>query len=74
MIAYEFVENDKVLLLGEGNFSFSVNLLRHLSKKENRSSFPNVCVTCYENEVNSDEMRQNVNALIELGNFIFNPI
>lgn len=51
-----FNENDSVLLVGEGNFSFSVALLQH-------NLNINVIATCYESSANQEATKQNVEYL-----------
>ena len=55
-----FKENSKVLLVGEGNFSFAVTLVR----KE-----LNVFLTasCYENEITQNTGKKNIEFLKESG-------
>ncbi|XP_063974995.1 ferredoxin-fold anticodon-binding domain-containing protein 1 homolog isoform X2 [Diachasmimorpha longicaudata] len=51
-----FHENDKILLLGEGNFSFSRSLLKHNLKIQ-------VTSTCYESSAISGEAENNIKCL-----------
>ncbi|KAG8037398.1 hypothetical protein G9C98_005608 [Cotesia typhae] len=51
-----FNENDKVLLLGEGNFSFSVELFQHNLKVS-------LTATCYESEPISESAEKNIEYL-----------
>lgn len=67
---FEFTDDQHVLFLGEGNFSFSSSLLAHLKKKYNYESFNNVYVTCYESELSSTELL-NVKFLKSIGNVSF---
>ncbi|XP_012144269.1 ferredoxin-fold anticodon-binding domain-containing protein 1 isoform X2 [Megachile rotundata] len=55
-----FDENDDVLLVGEGNFSFSVALL-HLNLKIN------ITATCYEVNINQDLGKKNIEYLTNNG-------
>ncbi|XP_043275218.1 ferredoxin-fold anticodon-binding domain-containing protein 1 homolog isoform X3 [Venturia canescens] len=51
-----FRENDKVLLLGEGNFSFAVSLMEH--------NLPiTITASCYETSILHDSTRKNVDSL-----------
>lgn len=58
-----FSENDSVLLLGEGNFSFSVALLQVNLKI-------NITATCYESSVNEDIGKKNIEYLRNNGQYI----
>lgn len=51
-----FNENDDILLVGEGNFSFSVALF-HLNLKVN------ITATCYESNVRQDLGKKNIEYL-----------
>ncbi|XP_053997285.1 ferredoxin-fold anticodon-binding domain-containing protein 1 isoform X3 [Hylaeus anthracinus] len=55
-----FNENDSVLLVGEGNFSFSVALLQ-LNLKIN------ITATCYETNIYQDYRKKNIEYLINNG-------
>lgn len=57
-----FNENDKILLLGEGNFSFSVDLFQHNLKV----SFT---ATCYESEPISESAEKNIEYLKNNGSY-----
>lgn len=68
MSAYKLSSEDKVLLVGEGNFSFSVDLLNF----NNMVSVGNVIVvsTCYEKDAcsDSDIKKENIQILKKKGN------
>lgn len=67
MLAYKVSADDKVLLLGEGNFSFSVGLLNF----NNMDSVGNTLVisTCFEKDACSDSniKKENINILKRKG-------
>lgn len=52
-----FNENDKVLLVGEGNFSFAVTLAKHRV---------NLVASCYENDV-QETGKKNIDILEKSG-------
>lgn len=58
-----FDENDSVLLVGEGNFSFSV-ALSQLNLKIN------ITATCYESNVSQDIGKKNIEYLISNGQYL----
>lgn len=68
--AYKVIKGDKVLLVGEGNFSFSKDFL--ISNKiglTNRLKQIEIVSTCKESilEVFSDLKKEAINSLIEKG-------
>lgn len=58
-----FSKNDSVLLIGEGNFSFSVALLQ-LNLKIN------ITATCYEANVYSAIGKKNIECLVNNGQYL----
>lgn len=58
-----FYENDSVLLVGEGNFSFSVALLQHNINIK-------LIATCYESVVNQIAGKKNIEYLLNNGWYI----
>lgn len=59
-----FNENDCILLVGEGNFSFSVALF-HLNLKIN------ITATCYEGNVDQELGKKNIEYLKSNGWYFF---
>ena len=45
---FSFTEDDKVLFVGEGNFSFSASLVKYLADHRICRNFSNVIISCYE--------------------------
>ena len=45
---FSFTKDDKVLFVGEGNFSFSASLVKYLADQNICRNFSNVTVSCYE--------------------------
>lgn len=70
MSLFEFSSTDKLLLLGEGNFSFSCCLFKQMEKKFGFSDFSNVYATCYQDELSMSASR-NVSFLKSKGAEIF---
>lgn len=57
-----FNDNDNVLLLGEGNFSFSVVLFQH-------NLTISLTATCYESDPISDSAKNNIDYLKNNGSY-----
>lgn len=58
-----FNKNDSVLLVGEGNFSFSVALLQHDLNIR-------LVATCYESNASQDATKKNIEHLRNNGQYI----
>lgn len=68
--AYKVIKGDKVLLVGEGNFSFSIDfLVFNKVGLTNRLKQIEIVSTCKESilEVFSDLKKEAINSLIEKG-------
>lgn len=71
--AYEVIKGDKVLLVGEGNFSFSKDfLIFNKIGLTNQLKEIEIVSTCKESilEVFSDLKKEAINSLIEKGKLI----